>query len=125
MMRLTRTDQRYSQFARRALDHARSLAQTHAHTAVDSSHLLLGILREDHSIGCQVLREMGVTATRAESQAETRWAALDQARRTSSNAPLVLTPPLSEAISLAADEAHWLGQPYVGTEHLLLGIARV
>ncbi len=34
------------------------------------------------------------------------------------------TPALEEALSLATDEAHWLGHHYVGTEHFLLGLAR-
>src|SRR5581483_2239664 len=35
-----------------------------------------------------------------------------------------LSPALREALELAEDESRWLGQHYVGTEHLLLGLAR-
>jgi hypothetical protein len=36
---------RYSQHARRALAHARLLAQDYQHEAVDTDHLLVGIAR--------------------------------------------------------------------------------
>src|SRR5258708_11241123 len=52
------TNSRYSQHARRALAHARSLAREHAHAVVDSTHLLVGILHEDGSIGCHILQDL-------------------------------------------------------------------
>src|SRR5579859_1135882 len=109
----------YSQHARRALGHARMVAKEHAAPAVDSTHLLVGILREEGSIGCNILYDLQMDLRHTER-------ALQQINhsRPSGNASHPWTPALKEALSLATDEAHWLGHHYVGTEHFLLGLAR-
>lgn len=111
-------NQRYSQYARRALDHARALAKADGHKAFDSCHLLLGILREESSVGCTVLRGLGLDRQRAESSWNRTVQAVESADST-------MSVGMQDALRLAADEAHWLGHSYIGTEHLLLGIARV
>lgn len=117
---INREGQRYSQYARRAINQAQLLATAASHSGIDASHLLLGILREESSVGCSILRELGLN----EARAQAAWQQLDLPRLEPSSAP-TLTPPLQEAMLLAANEARWLGQSYVGTEHLLLGIARL
>jgi ATP-dependent Clp protease ATP-binding subunit ClpA len=108
---------RYSQHARRALATARSLAREHAHAAVDLTHLLIGILHEDGSIGCNILQDLEMDLRHTER-------AFMQLPHPSSNALPSYTMALQEALLLANDESRWLGQHYVGTEHFLLGLAR-
>jgi ATP-dependent Clp protease ATP-binding subunit ClpA len=38
--------------------------------------------------------------------------------------PLELTEALRRVLALAAEESHWFGHHYIGTEHLLLALAR-
>jgi ATP-dependent Clp protease ATP-binding subunit ClpA len=114
------THRRYSQHARRALNFARSLAKENAHLAVDSTHLLLGILHEEDSIGCSILRDVNMDLRRTERA----FRQLPRETLSDSAANLPLSPALREALELAEDESRWLGQHYVGTEHLLLGLAR-
>ncbi len=121
MFMLNREGQRYSQYARRAINHAQLLAKTASHARIDASHLLIGILHEESSVGYNILRELGVDETRAQAH----WQRLDQPRLELPGMAPALTSPLQEAMLLAVNEARWLGQSYVGTEHLLLGIARV
>src|SRR5258707_13411270 len=113
------TNSRYSQHARRALNHARALAKEHAHAFVDSTHLLIGILREEGSIGCNILQDLQMDLRRTER-------AFPQLQKQSQKVidTQLLTEPLHEALLLAGDESRWLGQHYVGTEHMLLGLAR-
>src|SRR5689334_2270918 len=112
------TNSRYSQHARRALAHARSLARDHAHVVVDSTHLLIGILKEDGSIGCHILRDLQMDLRHTER-------AFMQLPHEKGNTTLpALTNALQDALLLANDESRWLGQHYVGTEHFLLGLAR-
>lgn len=131
-MRLNRTDRPYSRYAQRALDYARRVAKTNNLSSIDASHLLLGILREESSVGCGVLHGLGLTL----ESAEAHWLAIDAAdtalRERAANAQvntssdlLSMSPALTEALSLAADKSRWLGHAYVGTEHVLLGICRV
>jgi ATP-dependent Clp protease ATP-binding subunit ClpA len=114
------TDRRYSQHARRAMNHARSLAKKHAHPSVDSTHLLVGILHENDSVGCRILQELEMDMRHTERAF--RQLPHDTGRKSTTN--LTLTPVLRDSLELAADEARWLGQHYIGTEHMLLGLAR-
>lgn len=112
------TSNRYSQHARRAMAHARSLAKESAHEYVDSTHLFIGILREDGGVGCNILHDLQVDLRRTERA----FRQLVKPPAVSPNP--TLTPALREALLLAADESRWLGHHYIGTEHLLLALAR-
>ncbi len=110
---------RYSHFARRALMAARELAKRHHHIEVDTDHLLAGILRNEGSVGYSILRELHLSPDHVESIIATLHPVADEPPN-----PLEMTTALRDALDLAVDEARWLGHHYIGTEHLLLGIAR-
>lgn len=108
---------RYSHHARRALTHAGLLVTRHHHPELDTAHLLVGIMFTEGSIGYQVLTELNLVVERAEPLMLDLFPQED--------AP----PPANEeaiaaALQLAADESSWLGNHYIGTEHMLLGITR-
>lgn len=112
-------DHRYSQHARRALVHARLIAQEYAHPLVDTDHLLLGIWRTENSLGYRVLKDFQIDRQQAEAIVLELHPCLD--------APLNPTPfsqSLQIILMYAVDEAYWLGHHYIGTEHLLLGLVR-
>jgi ATP-dependent Clp protease ATP-binding subunit ClpC len=110
---------RYSQHARRALAHARLLAQDYQHEAVDTDHLLVGILRERGSLGSQVLTDLAIDARRAELQVRVLHGMADPLV-----APSDLTDALRRVLALSVEESRWFGHHYIGTEHLLLALAR-
>lgn len=110
---------RYSQHARRALYQARMLARDYQHGEVDTDHLLIGILRESSSVGAQVLSDLGVDRRRAELEVRVLHSVADLLVT-----PLTLTPALNRVLALSAEESHWFSHHYVGTEHLLLALAR-
>ncbi|GAB4574153.1 MAG: hypothetical protein Kow0077_19260 [Anaerolineae bacterium] len=111
---------RYSQYARRAMMQARLCAHEQRHTLVDTSHLLVGVLRVEGCIGQQVLKELGLTRETAEHAV----ALLHLRRPAESFDPAPMSPALRAALTYAVEESGALGHHYVGTEHLLLGIAR-
>jgi ATP-dependent Clp protease ATP-binding subunit ClpA len=111
---------RYSHHARRALTHANLLVIRYRHAQVDTSHLLVGVLLTEGSIGCQVLRELKIDPQHAREHLKGMYVALERAPETSQPAP-----SLDEALDLAANESAWLGHHYIGTEHLLLGMTRM
>jgi ATP-dependent Clp protease ATP-binding subunit ClpA len=110
---------RYSQHARRALNQARLMAQDYQHDAVDTDHLLVGILREKGSLGSQVLTDLDIDTCRAELEVRVLHAVID---------PLITSLDLTEALRrvlvLSVEESLWFGHHYIGTEHLLLALAR-
>jgi ATP-dependent Clp protease ATP-binding subunit ClpA len=110
---------RYSQHARRSLNQARLLAQDYQHDVIDTDHLLVGILREKGSLGCQVLSDLAVDARRAELEVRVLHGVIDPLVM-----PLDLSEPLRRVLVLATEESRWFGHHYVGTEHLLLALAR-
>jgi ATP-dependent Clp protease ATP-binding subunit ClpA len=110
---------RYSHHARRALTHTGLLAARYRHPRADTAHLLIGVMLSEGSIGCAVLRELGLQAEQAIPHLETLILPLDTPPEQVTN-----DAALDIALELAADESNWLSHHYIGTEHLLLGITR-
>jgi homoserine dehydrogenase len=113
--------ERFTQRARRALGLALEEAERLHHAHIGTEHLLLALLREEGGVGGRVLRELGLEVRRTREMLE-RLAGAGQAARGSR---IDLTPGVKRALELAVDEARRMGQRYVGTEHLLLGLVRV
>lgn len=110
---------RYSQHARRAITYARTFARRQSHASVDTTHLLLGILNGEGSVGYNILSDLQMDKRHTERM----FRQIPHQMATGSGAP-GLSPALHDALDLAADESRWLGQHYIGTEHMLLGLAR-
>ena len=70
-------------------------------------------------MGSAALRALEISPRRAELALQGLHPALD-----SPPDPPPRSEPLHKALALAVDESRWLGQHYIGTEHLLLGILR-
>ncbi|HLA41815.1 MAG TPA: Clp protease N-terminal domain-containing protein, partial [Aggregatilineales bacterium] len=114
------SDRRYSQHARRSLIRARRLAREFYHPAVETDHVVLGMLRTESSIGYRVLSEFRIDQIRAEGIVRGLYS-YQYNQRTD-------LPPFSRNLQsvllYASDEAYWLGSHYIGTEHILLGLVR-
>ena len=112
--------QRFSERARKVVFYAQEEAQKFGEGYVSTEHLLLGILREDHSSAGQVLTAAGISAIKV------RLAVESQLPKGDARPPqdMTLTPRAKRVIDLAYDEARHLNHNYIGTEHLLLGLIR-
>ncbi len=114
-----RSNEKFTQRAEYAIEKAGAAAGNMGHSYVGTEHLLLGILLEDSGVGARVLRRRGIT----ESALRKAITSLD-----GTGAPSApehrLTLRAKQAFEHAAAEAEALGQNYIGTEHLLLGILR-
>lgn len=112
-----RSNEKFTQRAEYAIEKAGAAAGNMGHSYVGTEHLLLGILLEDSGVGARVLRRRGIT----ESALRKAITSLD-----GTGAPSApehrLTLRAKQAFERAAAEAEALGQNYIGTEHLLLGI---
>jgi ATP-dependent Clp protease ATP-binding subunit ClpC len=111
---------RFTQRARRVLAYAQEEAERLNHSYIGTEHLLLGLLREESGIAGKVLRDLNVPYERVTELVER---ITGPGRRTPFS-QIDLTPRTKRVIELAVDEARRLGQHYIGTEHLLLGLIR-
>jgi ATP-dependent Clp protease ATP-binding subunit ClpC len=111
---------RFTQRARRVLAFAQEEAERLNHSYIGTEHLLLGLLREESGIAGKVLRDLNVQYERVTELVER---ITGPGRRTPFS-QIDLTPRTKRVIELAVDEARRLGQHYIGTEHLLLGLIR-
>ncbi|MFN3704785.1 MAG: ATP-dependent Clp protease ATP-binding subunit [Thermoflexales bacterium] len=111
---------RFTQRARRVLQYAKEEAERLAHSYIGTEHLLLGLVKEENGIAGRVLRELGARPDRVTEMVER----MSGAGRRTGNARLELTPRTKQVLEYAVEEARKLDHPYIGTEHLLLGLIR-
>lgn len=87
------------------------------HTVVGTLHLLAGLIREEAGLAARVLERVGVTARAVRG-------AMDYPKgKVPDGQHPPFTPNAKKALEYALREALRLGHNYIGTEHLLLGVA--
>jgi len=111
---------RFTKRAKRVLRAAQEEARRHRHAYIGTEHLLLGLVREEDSVAVKVLRQLGADP-RAIAEAVERL--MGEGTYPSSGTP-ELTPRTKRVLKHAVDEARLMGNHYIGTEHLLLGLVR-
>jgi ATP-dependent Clp protease ATP-binding subunit ClpC len=91
------------------------------HNYIGSEHVLIGLLREEGGVAGRVLRELGLDAVRVQAMVE-RLSGGPGTRTPFTK--IELSPSTKRVLELAVEEARRMGQHYISTEHLLLGLAR-
>jgi ATP-dependent Clp protease ATP-binding subunit ClpA len=112
---------RFNDRAKRVLALAQDEAIRFNHNYIGVEHLLLGLVREGEGVAARVLNSLGVELSKARTAVEF---IIGRGDSTTSPSEITLSPRTKRVIELAVDEARKLGHGFVGTEHLLLGIAR-
>jgi ATP-dependent Clp protease ATP-binding subunit ClpA len=112
--------ERYTERARRVIFFARYEASQFGALAIEAEHLLLGLLREDNQLAHRVLPELHSPLAAIRSEIETRVGVGEKKVPTSVDLPL--SPAAKRVLGRAQEESEWLHRPYIGTEHLLLGL---
>ncbi|MCW5875380.1 MAG: ATP-dependent Clp protease ATP-binding subunit [Anaerolineales bacterium] len=110
---------RLTQRARRVLSLAHHEAERLRHNYIGTEHLLLGLIREEGGVAARVLRELGLEAARVEEMVERLTGAGQH-----DGGKIDLSPGTQQVLEFAFEEARRLGNHYVSTEHLLLGLVR-
>jgi len=101
------------------LEHARQEAERRNHPEACVTHLLLGMLKESRGLACSILRGAKVDLEVLRDRIENGLADSQD-----SNGRPEISSALKVVLELAQEEAALMGQTYVGTEHLLLGLLR-
>jgi ATP-dependent Clp protease ATP-binding subunit ClpC len=113
--------ERFTERARQVVVLAQDEARALKHNYIGTEHLLLGVLREEEGIGARVLEGLGVSADGVRSQVERL---IGRGEDPPPGHMMPFTPRAKKVLELSLREAMTLGHSYIGTEHILLGIAR-
>ena len=89
---------------------------------VDPLHLLLALLEQADGTTAPLLRAVGADPALVAKQAEERLGRMPRAQGATLSAP-EMSRPLLSAIATASSRAKQLGDEYISTEHLLVGLA--
>lgn len=111
---------RFTERASGAIAAARDAAASLGHSYIGTEHLLLGIAAETEGLGARLLSGQGL-----DMASLTRLVAAEMGSGAPGAPEQGLTSNAAAAIERAVEEARRLGQGYVGTEHLLLGVLRL
>jgi len=113
--------ERLTASARQALALARDEAEARWSPELGTEHLLAGLVAETDGVAARALQAAGVDHMAvAEALGGTR-----PAPAASRPLPVTASASLGRALEVAFLEARAMGDPFVGTEHLLLGVVLV
>ncbi len=112
--------ERYTEQARRVVFFARYEASNYGSRHIETEHLLLGLLRENHALARSFI---GPGNLEPEFRAEIERK-ITRRERFSTAVEVPLSSECKRILNMATEESERLGQRHVGPEHMLLGILR-
>jgi ATP-dependent Clp protease ATP-binding subunit ClpC len=112
--------ERYTEKVRRVIFFARYEASQIGSPYIETEHLLLGLVREDHALTNRFTRSQA-TLESIRNQIEGHTALRE---KISVSVDLPLSQECKRVLAYSAEEAERLGHKHIGTEHLLLGLLR-
>jgi ATP-dependent Clp protease ATP-binding subunit ClpA len=110
---------RYSPRARNVVIQAERIAREVGNDSIETTHLLLGLVEEEHGIAAKAIRKL--VGPTAEVRAKIT-AALPAPGDSAPGGHVPFSQQSRKAIELTAREALRLGHTYIGTEHQLLAL---
>jgi ATP-dependent Clp protease ATP-binding subunit ClpC len=112
--------ERYTPSARQVIVFAQEEARGLRHNAIGSEHILIGLLRDELGNGGRALRGLGLDV----GAVHERVGAMLPAGTATTAGQIPFTPRAQRILGRADAESLSLGHEGVGTEHLLLALAR-
>ncbi|HEX8317516.1 MAG TPA: ATP-dependent chaperone ClpB [Longimicrobium sp.] len=103
-----------------AIQSAANEARKAGNPSIEDLHLLSALIAQAEGIVVPILQKVGVNVTRLRTEVDAASARLP---KQSGGSQPTISRELNEALDRAEDEARKLGDEYVSTEHLLLGLA--
>ena len=110
---------KFTDRARKIIALAQKEAERFRHDYIGTEHLLLGLVKEGSGVAVTALNNLNVDVEKVRREVEKLVVVND---KDAPSAPLPFTPQAKRVLELAAEEARALGHPYIGTEHILLGL---
>ena len=110
---------RFTQRAQQVFILSREEAGGLNHPYLGTEHVLLGLIREGEGLAAKALGELGIQADQVREMVEQTIG-----RGENEVKEIVPTARVKKVIELSVEEARRMGNSYVGTEHILLGLIR-
>ena len=112
--------ERFTDRARRVVVLAQQEARRLDHNYIGTEHILLGLITEGQGVAARALESLGVNLEAVRQQVEEIIGRGQQAP----SGHIPFTPRAKKVLELSLRESQQLGQEYIGTEHILLGLIR-
>ena len=116
--------EKFTERARLAVARANKEAISLKSDQIDTEHLLLGVVYEGQGIAARILQELDVDLELLEQKLKDTSGKHSAPVARAGKTPLPFTDAATKAMEYSAEEAQKAKLDYVGTEHLLLGLAR-
>ncbi len=111
---------RFTDRARRVIVLAQDEARMLNHNYIGTEHLLLGLIHEGEGVAAKALESMGISLEAVREQVEEIIGQGQQAP----TGHIPFTPRAKKVLEYSMREALQINHPYIGTEHILLGLIR-
>src|SRR5438477_12286601 len=112
--------ERFTERARQVVVLAQEEARALRHNYIGTEHILLGLMREEEGLAARVLRLLDVTIERVRAEVVRLSPSSDQPTA----GAIPFTPAGQRVLEHSLHEALSLGHTEIGTEHILLSLAR-
>jgi ATP-dependent Clp protease ATP-binding subunit ClpC len=112
--------ERFTERARRVVVLAQEEARMLDHNYIGTEHILLGLIHEGESVAARALESLGISLEEVRGDVERVIGHGEQ----TAGGHIPFTPRAKKVLELSLREALQLGHNYIGTEHILLGLAR-
>ncbi len=112
---------KFTDRARKIIALAQKEAERFSHDYIGTEHILLGLVKEGSGVAVTALNNLGVDVDKVRNEVEKL---VTPQSTDGPSTPLPFTPQAKKVLELASEEARHLGHPYIGTEHILLGLLR-
>ena len=109
---------KFTNRAEKAIQIANEIAANLGHDYIGTEHLLYGLVEEGTGIASKVLQNQGMTSDKILDEIEELIGRSEE----EIDEPMGFTPRTKRVIENAFLEAKKMGNEYIGTEHLLIGI---
>src|SRR5438045_4238024 len=113
--------ERFTDRARKVMQHANQEAQRLHHEYIGTEHILLGMVKEGSGVAANVLKNLDIDLRKIRLEVEK---IVQSGPDMVTMGKLPQTPRAKKVIEYSIEEARNLNHNYVGTEHLLLGLLR-
>ena len=111
--------ERFTERARQVVVLAQDEARMLKHNYIGTEHVLLGLLREEEGLAARVLGSLDIKLEAVRAEVARIIGRGDEAVL----GQIPFTPRAKKVLELAFRQSRSLGHDYIGTEHILLGIA--
>ena len=112
--------ERFTERSRRVVVLAQEEARMLNHNYIGTEHILLGLIHEGAGVAAKALESLGISLEAVRQQV---LEIIGQGQQAPSG-HIPFTPRAKKVLELSLREALQLGQEYIGTEHILLGLIR-